>query len=186
MLILASGSPRRRELLTQIGVAFQVFVSDAEECQQAATPAELVVINARAKALAVAAQYPPELVLGADTVVALDGQIFGKPRDAADAARMLTQLQGRNHEVVTGLALVRDGQVYTDAVSTTVTFAPMTPAQIDAYAATGEPLDKAGAYAVQGRAAAYIERIDGSYSNVVGLPLRALCVLAERAGIKLL
>ena len=142
--------------------------------------------TARAKALAVAAQYPQELLLGADTVVALDGQIFGKPRDAADAARMLTQLQGRNHEVVTGLALVRDGQVYTDAVSTTVTFAPMTPAQIDAYAATGEPLDKAGAYAVQGRAAAYIERIDGSYSNVVSLPLRALCVLAERAGIKLL
>lgn len=185
MFILASGSPRRRELLAQIGVSYKVVVSEAEEIKAAASPAALVTVNATAKAQAVAQQYPQDVVLGADTVVALAGKIFGKPNDPAAAGRMLQQLQGRSHTVITGLALVRQQQVYTKVVSTSVTFAPMTAQQIAAYVATGEPLDKAGAYAIQGRAAAYIERIEGSYSNVVGLPLHALCELARQASVSL-
>jgi septum formation protein len=148
MLILASGSPRRRELLDQIGVSYKVIVSDVKEIKTARTSAELVTANAAAKAEAVAAKYPQDVVLGADTVVTWQGKVFGKLRDAADAERMLKELQGHSHEVITGMALILKGKPYTTAVSTIVTFAPMTASQIQAYVATGEPLDKAGAYAV--------------------------------------
>jgi len=185
MFILASGSPRRRELLQQIGAVFRVEVSEAEELSQADSPAELVRLNAAAKAEAVAREHPGEAVLGADTVVALEGEIYGKPRDAAEARAMLAALAGRRHEVLTGIAWVSGGQTFSEAVSTQVQFGEMTDSEISRYVATGEPLDKAGAYALQGGAAVFIEGIEGSYSNVVGLPLHHTALLAKKAGVDL-
>lgn len=123
--------------------------------------------------------------MAADTVVALDGEIFGKPRDEAEAAEMLSRLSGRRHAVYTGVAIAAGGGIEVAAAKTIVEFAPLTAEAIRRYVATGEPLDKAGAYAVQGRAAAFITRIEGSFSNVVGLPLHLTATLAERAGIDL-
>ncbi len=185
MFILASGSPRRRELLQQIGALFRVEVSEAEELSQAESPAELVRLNAAAKAEAVAREHPGEAVLGADTVVALEGKIYGKPRDAAEACSMLAALSGRRHEVLTGIAWVSGGQTFSEAVSTQVQFGELTAEEISRYVATGEPLDKAGAYALQGGAAVFIEGIEGSYSNVVGLPLYRTALLAKKAGVDL-
>lgn len=185
-LILASGSPRRAELLHQIGAAFEVQVSEAEELRDAATPRALTCANARAKAEAVARRCPGRVVLGADTVVALDGKIYGKPGTPEAARAMLGALSGRSHTVTTGLALINArGEVFTDASSTEVVFAPLSREEIAAYVATGEPLDKAGGYAVQGRAAAFIEAVRGSFSGVVGLPLCTLAQLAKRAGVDL-
>ncbi len=135
------------------------------------------------KARKVAAEYPEHAVLGADTAVVLNGQSFGKPKDAADARHMLARLEGRQHTVLTGIAWVVDGREYTDAAETIVRFAPMTDVEIAAYVATGEPMGKAGAYAIQGRAAIYIEELCGSFSNVVGLPLHAVAALARTAGV---
>lgn len=185
MFILASGSPRRRELLQQIGALFRVEVSEAEELSQAESPAELVRLNAAAKAEAVAREHPGEAVLGADTVVALEGKIYGKPRDAAEACSMLAALSGRRHEVLTGIVWVSGGQTFSEAVSTQVQFGELTAEEIGRYVATGEPLDKAGAYALQGGAAVFIEGIEGSYSNVVGLPLYRTALLAKKAGVDL-
>ena len=168
MLILASASPRRQELLQQLGWAFRVVKSEAEEVSDPAMePERLVLENAGRKAREVAARVGgQEFVLGADTVVSIQGRIFGKPADAGDAKRMLRCLSGQVHMVSTGVA-----------------FAELSDAEIARYVATGEPLDKAGAYAIQGRAAAFVTRIEGSYSNVVGLPLHLLTVLAGKAGM---
>lgn len=187
MIYLASGSPRRRELLTQIGCSFEVVKSDADEIMDdALSPAELVKANAASKAQAVASKLETSAaVLGADTVVALDGKIFGKPLDEADAARMLRALSGKKHEVYTGLAFVVNGETYTAAEGTLVEFRELTDEEIAEYIATGEPMDKAGAYAVQGFAAKFIPRIEGSFSNVVGLPLAAVDSLARKAGADL-
>ena len=183
MIILASGSPRRKELLEQVGASFMVLVSDAaEESSDLLAPEELVRKNAVAKAKAVAAEHPERPVLGADTVVSLDGHTYGKPCDTKEACRMLETFSGRTHQVSTGIALVVKGEIYTDVVTTKVTFGTMTQEEISRYAETGEPLDKAGAYAVQGIAAQFIEKIEGSYSNVVGLPLYAVTQLARKAG----
>ena len=180
MLILASKSPRRKELLKQIGIPFLVVVSDAEEVSgNSWTPAALVVENAKRKARAVAEKYPDSPVLGADTVVSLEGKIFGKPKDKDEARKMLTALSGKMHEVTTGLALINRNEIRTTSVTTKVFFDTMTKADIDAYIATDEPMDKAGAYAIQGKAARFIEKIEGSYSNVVGLPLNALIQLGK-------
>ena len=180
MLILASKSPRRKELLKQIGIPFVVVVSDAEEVSgNSWTPAALVVENAKRKARAVAEKYPDSPVLGADTVVSLEGKIFGKPKDKDEARKMLTALSGKMHEVTTGLALINRNEIRTTNVTTKVFFDTMTKADIDAYIATEEPMDKAGAYAIQGKAARFIEKIEGSYSNVVGLPLKALIQLGK-------
>ena len=169
MFILASASPRRRELLQQIDVSFEVKVASVEEVTGGnLAPAEIVVENAVRKAKAVAKEYPGCPVLGADTIVFLDGKVYGKP-----------------HEVATGIAWVRGDEVFTDVETTRVFFAPMTDEAIAAYVETGEPLDKAGAYAIQGRAAVFIESIAGSFSNVVGLPLYAVCRLAGKAGVNL-
>lgn len=150
-------------------------------------PEELARVQARAKAMNVAQKLPPdEVVIGADTLVCLNGKVFGKPQDAADAKRMLAELSGRTHVVYTGVAVVR-GEVVQDAVAATqVTFRPLTQREIAAYAATGEPLGKAGAYAIQGRGALLVERIDGCYANVVGLPLTVLAALLTQFGIRLL
>ena len=180
MLILASKSPRRKELLKQIGIPFVVVVSDAEEVSgNSWTPAALVVENAKHKARAVAEKYPDSPVLGADTVVSSEGKIFGKPKDKDEARKMLTALSGKMHEVTTGLALINRNEIRTTSVTTKVFFDTMTKADIDAYIATEEPMDKAGAYAIQGKAARFIEKIEGSYSNVVGLPLNALIQLGK-------
>jgi septum formation protein maf len=180
MLILASKSPRRKELLKQIGIPFVVVVSDAEEVSgNSWTPAALVVENAKRKARAVAEKYPDSPVLGADTVVSSEGKIFGKPKDKDEARKMLTALSGKMHEVTTGLALINRNEIRTTNVTTKVFFDTMTKADIDAYIATEESMDKAGAYAIQGKAARFIEKIEGSYSNVVGLPLNALIQLSK-------
>lgn len=186
MIILASASPRRQELLRQARCSFKVAVSDvAEEDRQDIPPAELVIRNAAAKASAVWKFGAGEAVLGADTVVALEGRIYGKPADREDAIRMLSELSGKAHEVYTGIAFIKDGKMYTDVERTAVTFAALEPAEIEWYVDTKEPLDKAGAYGIQGAAAMFIEKIDGCYSNVVGLPLYKLRQLSKKAGIDL-
>lgn len=186
MFILASASPRRRELLEQIGCCFKIEVSDAEEASGGGmTPAGLVMKNAHLKAAVVAASHPELPVLGADTVVSLDGNIYGKPRDKEHAREMLTRFSGRAHQVTTGIALVWQERLWQAYETTEVFFAPLSAASIARYIETGEPADKAGAYGIQGRAAVFIEKIRGSYSNVVGLPLHCLDGLAKKAGIDL-
>ncbi len=185
MFILASASPRRRELLEGMGCEFRVRVSDAEEVSEGISPEETALQNARNKALAVAELCPELPVLGADTVVALDSRIFGKPKDRKDAEEMLRQLSGRAHHVITGIAFVRRGEIIAEPEVTEVRFGPMTEQEIVSYVRTGEPMDKAGAYAIQGRAEAWIQGISGSWSNVVGLPLYRVRLLAGKAGIDL-
>ena len=186
-IVLASASPRRQELLRQIGCNFRVVVSDAEELSgDGILPERLAVENAKRKAEAVAAEEGFNVpVLGADTVVSVDEMILGKPKDGTDAVRMLRLLSGRQHFVYTGIAIAYKGEIYEDVVRTAVWVDTLSEKDIAAYIATGEPMDKAGAYAVQGLAAKFIPRIDGSFSNVVGLPLHAVRNLARRAGIEL-
>ena len=184
MFILASASPRRRDLLAQIGASFRVEASEAEEMREAKDAEELVLANASIKARAVAA-HTGLPVLGADTVVALNGRIFGKPADEAEARAMLSALSGRRHEVLTGVVWGKAGREFSAVAKTHVFFAPPSEAVIARYVATGEPLGKAGAYAVQGGAAVFVERIEGSFSNVVGLPLHAVAALARTAGVRM-
>lgn len=187
MLILASASPRRQELLQQIGCDFKVVASCAvEDNHQTAEPQQLVMNNALAKAKAVADKEASNAVLGADTVVVLDGKIYGKPINQADARRMLCLLSGKTHMVYTGIALIKGAKIWCDFEKTTVTFSKLTEEEIEAYLRAGESIDKAGAYGVQGMAAAFIERIEGCYTNVVGLPLNKLLKLCKKAGITLL
>lgn len=184
-LILASGSPRREMLLRQIGLNFEVEPSGADETiPGGAPPDELAEKLAVDKAKLVASQRSSGLVIGADTVVVLDGRPLGKPEDGAGAAEMLRALSGREHQVITGIAVVdaASGQVLSDAVVTAVRFAPLSEAVIARYVATGEPMDKAGAYGIQGFGALLIEGIDGCYFNVVGLPLRRLAELLAEFG----
>jgi len=179
MLILASASPRRRELLAQAGYTFEVHPADiSEDPSPNEDPIAYVTRLAREKAQAVynelsqsSASFADTLtVLGADTTVTLDNQILGKPSDATDAARMLRLRSGRAHRVITGIALVSATSTQVAAEVTTVNFLTLSDEEIEAYIATGEPMDKAGAYAIQGRAARWIPRIEGCYFNVVGLP----------------
>ena len=184
MLILASASPRRRELLTQAGFNFRVHPAHIpEDLQAGEDPIAYVTRLAREKARAVydqlAAAEPRIAVLGADTTVTLDNHILGKPEDAADAARMLRLLSGSTHRVITGVSLVSAVGVETAAEVTAVQFLTLSDAEIEAYVATGEPMDKAGAYAIQGRAARWIPRIEGCYFNVVGLPIALVATLLE-------
>ena len=176
-LILASASPRRAELLDQLKLEFEVVPSDATEVfDDQLSPLELCQLNAHRKARAVAKKIPDALLLGADTLVFLGREIFGKPRDPADARRMLMQLQGRTHQVVTGVSLIhlRVHRERLFAVSTDVTFLPLTTAQISDYLAKINPFDKAGAYAIQEHGEMIVSEISGSFSNVVGLPVERL------------
>ncbi len=171
-LVLASGSPRRAEILSAVGWEFIKRVADIDESELTSEKAEDYVVRlAREKALAVADGHPDEVVLGADTTVVIGGVTIGKPVDLDDARRMLKMLAGNWHTVLTGIAVVADGATNTGIQSTGVKFAPMSDAEIDYLATHGDPLDKAGAYAVQAQAALFIERIDGDYWNVVGLPV---------------
>jgi len=184
-IVLASTSPRRRELLGLCGFPFAVVPSPAREPAPEAgeTPGHYAGRMARRKAAAVAARRPDAVVLGADSVVAVAGLILGKPSDAADAGRMLALLSGRTHQVVTGCALfVPDREPEVFAVTTAVTMAAIPEALCAAYVATGEPMDKAGAYAIQGQAAAFVTGIEGSYTNVVGLPLAEVVAALAACG----
>lgn len=182
-LILASASPRRSEILTAVGWPFEAQPANVDETRRASEPAEDFVRRlAREKAEAVARSRLFGLVLGADTTVVVDGEILEKPRDSADARRMLGRLSGRWHEVLTGVALVRaeTGRAVVGVERTRVRFAETGDEEIAWHVETGDVLDKAGAYAIQGRAALFIEAIDGDYWNVVGLPVRLVYVLARR------
>jgi len=182
-LVLASGSPRRADILRAVEWPFEMEAADVDETLRGGESAARYVERlAREKAEAVAARRLFGLVLGADTTVVVDGEIFAKPCDEAEARSMLRRLRGRWHEVLTGVALVRaeTKQAITAHESTRVRFAPMTDAEIDWYVSTNEPTDKAGAYAVQGRSALFIEAIDGDYWNVVGLPIRLVYELSAK------
>ena len=173
-IILASGSPRRKQLLAQMGIeTFRVISSDADETvEPGLSPARIVEILSARKAEAVADHAKPGgLVIAADTIVALDDAVLGKPNDGLEAFRMLSALSGRRHQVYTGVTLLRDGERRTEHEVTTVTFRELTQDDITRYIATGEPMDKAGAYGIQGKFASYIKGIDGDYNNVVGLPV---------------
>jgi septum formation protein len=185
-LILASSSPRRHVLLAELGLPFRVIVSDAPEHTVPGLDAEAQAITlAERKARAVAADVATGLVLGADTIVVLDGEILGKPVDDAEAASMLRRLSGRAHQVITGLVLVdaATGAVSRGAVSSTVRFRSLTGTEIAAYVGTGEPRDKAGAYAIQGIGSTLIAGFEGCYTNIVGLPLCEIAAMLSAAGV---
>ena len=180
-LVLASASPRRARLLAEAGYAFDVAPAGIDERRLGdETPAAYVRRLARAKAEAVAPRYPGRVVVGADTIVVIDGLVLGKPADAAEAAGMLGRLAGRRHTVLTGVALVRDARSEVVVERTEVAFTALDAERIRWYVGTGEPDDKAGAYAAQGIGSRFIERIEGSYSNVVGLPIPVVGRLLER------
>jgi len=184
--ILASASPRRRELLAHLAIPFTVIPANIDErVLPDEVPRSYTMRVAHAKAQHVARQCPTAVVLGADSVVVLAQQILGKPRDVAEARQMLTRLSGREHTVLTGLAVLHQARQFVclDAVSTLVRFRPLSPSTIEDYIATGEPMDKAGAYAIQGAAAAFVELWEGCYTNVVGLPLRRTAALLRLAGL---
>ena len=186
-LILASSSPRRIQLLREANFDPEVVRPEVEEVTSAfLTPSELVRFNARLKAAAVAQRYPEAIVLGADTLVALGTEIFGKPRDIEDANRMLTKLVGKTHQVVTGIALIETstGRTTLRAVSSSVTFRALSGTQIEAYLKIVDPLDKAGAYAAQDSANVIIKQIEGSFSNVVGLPMELVGPLLHSVGVR--
>jgi septum formation protein len=182
--ILASQSPRRRELLTLIGLSYDVQPADVDE---SILPDELSAGHAerlaRSKAETVAAREPAALVIGADTIVVVEGDILGKPRDAADAGRMLRRLAGRTHVVQTAVAVSYLGRTVSGVESVDVTFRPLTDAQIEAYIATGEPMDKAGSYGIQGYGAVIVERVNGDYFAVMGLALGRLVGLLAEVGV---
>lgn len=185
-IILASASPRRRELLEQIGLPFRVVPSSFDErAVEGDAPTALAEALALGKARAVVRGVRSGLVIGADTLVVRAGVVLGKPRDAADAARMLRLLSGGWHEVVTGIAVIdaASGRERSASEVTKVKMRDLTSAEIAAYVASGEPADKAGAYAIQGLASLFIERIDGCYANVVGLPIFRLAVLLRDFGV---
>ena len=196
-LVLASSSPRRRDLLTRLGIEFTVDPSDAPEVFAPELPIEAVVSQlALAKARAVAHRHCGSLIIAADTLVALDGEVFGKPLDRADATRMLRAMSGRSHSVVSGLVALDADSMRHDwrAVETHVHFRALAEAEIEAYVSTGEPLDKAGAYGLQDLGAVFVERVEGDPYNVIGLPLVALnellqdfgaCILCRRARVAL-
>ncbi len=182
-LILASASPRRRELMALAGLEFRVCVSDCDESvPDCLSPGEAAVDTARRKAFAVADRFPEDTVIGADTIVVIDGAILGKPKDGRDAASMLRRLSGRTHSVYTGVCVVSGGEAHSFCEKTDVTFYRLTEDEINGYIATGEPADKAGAYGIQGKGSLLVKSISGDYFNVVGLPISVLVRLLIEIG----
>jgi septum formation protein len=185
-LILASASPRRRDLLGQLGLRFEVSAADIDETPHPGEAAEAYVLRlAREKARTVAARNPGAWVLAADTTVVLGSELLGKPRDAAEAVEMLGRLSGKTHEVMTGVALAGPSGGDSTVVRSRVTFRPLGAAEIAWYAGTGEPLDKAGSYAIQGKGGFLVASAEGSPTNIIGLPLGETLELLARAGIPL-
>lgn len=193
-LVLASASPRRKQLLEQLGLSFEILPSIVDETlDQSVDPADLARSLAEAKAFDVARRLaggPKEdaLVIGADTIVIIDGEVLGKPVNAEDARNMISRLAGRTHRVITGIALCRQSteETLVEHEETLVWIRPMEPHEIASYVATGEPMDKAGAYAIQGLGSALVYRIEGCYYNVVGLPVPRLVTMLRRFDIDLL
>lgn len=184
-LILASQSPRRQELLRMIGLQYTVYVSDIKESvPNGVAPGALVEQLALEKARAVFSLHPQACVIGADTIVYIDGCIIGKPENAADAANILNTLQGRTHTVYTGVAVLAPGHTDIRHAETQVTFAPMTQSEIDWYISTGEPMDKAGAYGIQGPGGIFVEKVDGNYFNVIGMPLPLLYTMLRETNLQ--
>ena len=186
-VVLASASPRRHELLGMIGIAHEVDPADIDESVRPGEPPTAYALRlAREKALAVSVRRPHALVIAADTTVVVDGRIFGKPEDRDDACRMLRALSGQSHMVHTAVAVARDGgrRMESGVESTGVTFRALGDDEIAAYVATGEPMDKAGAYGIQGFGATIVERVDGDYFAVMGLALRRLVVLLAAVGVR--
>ena len=181
-LILASGSPRRRELLDLMGLTYTVETPDADE-SFSGRPSETVMEISRRKAAAVAARHSDSIIIAADTLVFADGAL-GKPHTPERAKEMLRSLAGNWHHVYTGITVIntRSGRILRNVDKTRVHLVPMTEQEIDAYVATGEPLDKAGAYGIQGMGGMFVDRIDGSYSNVVGLPMSMLRIMLAQVG----
>lgn len=185
-IVLASASPRRRELLSQLGLKFEVRVSSVKE-RKGEDPVEAAEQAAISKASEVAGRTPEAVVIGADTVVVVDGEILGKPASASEAEEMLRKLSGKAHQVITGVAVVdSSGRRMVDHEITTVFFAPLSEEEVRAYIESGEGHDKAGAYAIQGLGALFIPRIEGSYTNVVGLPLAKLYEMLKHFELNLL
>jgi septum formation protein len=183
-VILASQSPRRMELLKKIVADFEIIPSSVEEIlQPGLSPRENAIAIARLKAVDVARSHPGHYVIGADTIVVLDDEIIGKPKDAADACNILKRLSGRRHQVMTGVVIVNSERVEDVGVSE-VDIRPLNEEEISRYVATGEPLDKAGAYAIQGEGASIVASYSGSYSNIVGLPLDTVKAMLEQGGYK--
>ncbi len=184
-VVLASSSPRRRELLSLVGIRHEVDPADIDESYLAGErPAPHAERLAREKARVVAARAPDAVTIGADTIVVVDGDVLGKPRDEAHAAQMLRRLSGRQHTVVTAVAAVWRGSAASAVEEVGVTFRRLSEREIEAYIATGEPMDKAGAYGIQGYGATIVERIDGDYFAVMGLSLVRLVRLLERTGVR--
>jgi len=186
-LVLASASPRRAALLREAGWAFEVAPVDLDETLRPGETAQAYVERlAQAKAAAAASKDPEAVVLGADTTVVVQGQVLGKPLDSSDAARMLRLLSGRTHDVLTGICLRKGLRSLVHVESSRVRIAALSDAEIEWYIGTGEPFDKAGGYAVQGLASRFIEAVDGSYSNVVGLPVASVNSLLKQLGCDIL
>jgi septum formation protein len=182
-IVLASGSPRRKQLLEMLRIPFRVVAPDVDEhVLPGEAPEPYVRRLSRAKAEAVASRAPGDVILAADTTVVLDGVIFEKPESPAHAVEMLERLQGRTHEVLTAVAVAQDGELAQALDVSRVTFRPVDRATLEAYVATGEPMDKAGAYAIQGLGAPLIERVEGDFFGVMGLPLRLALDLLARFG----
>ncbi len=188
-LILASTSPRRKDLLSQIGLTFTIVPSDFEEDMSLPLSPDMLTMHlSKEKALAVAKDYPDAVIIGADTVVAIDGAVLGKAHTKEDAQRMLSMLSGKTHQVITGLAVIipagesPTGVQIIESVASinNVTFKPLAGEEIEWYIQTGEPLEKAGAYGIQGLGAMFVEKIEGSYSGIVGLPLEILYEIFRR------
>lgn len=183
--MLASSSPRRRELLSNLGIPFTVHSADIDESAHAGeAPSQYAARLAREKAQAIARSRPADPVLGADTIVILGNEVLGKPSGPADAQRMLRSLSGKIHQVTTAVCLVTNGDCREHVETTNVFVREIPQAEIDAYVASGEPMDKAGAYAIQGGAAKWIYRIEGDYFNVVGLPVAAVWRMLQESGPK--
>jgi septum formation protein len=184
-VILASQSPRRRELLSLVGIAHEVQPADIDESYLAGErPREHAERLARGKTAVIAEREPDALVIGSDTIVVVDGDVLGKPVDEPDAVRMLERLAGRSHVVVTAVAVAWRGETRSEVEEVGVTFHPMNRTEVDAYIATGEPMDKAGAYGIQGYGATIVSRVDGDYFAVMGLPLQRLTRVLASIGIR--
>ena len=183
-VILASGSPRRHELLDMIGIAHEVIPANIDESQRnGERPAEHVERLAREKGAAIAERFPDSLVIAADTIVVIDGEVLGKPRGAAEARAMLHRLAGRTHVVFTAVAASLHGRLESAVEEVSVTFLPLSDSTIANYVATGEPMDKAGSYGIQGYGATIVQRIDGDFFTVMGLPLARLVALLRELGV---
>ena len=187
MFILASKSPRRRELLSMLGLEFEIKTAEIDETMDPAlVPAEAVAQVCQRKAQAIGQQNPGRLIVAADTIVVVEGRILGKPRSEAQAREMLQLLSGRDHTVMTGFCLWRDGALECHVEQTHLHFRSLSDAEIDAYIATGSPMDKAGAYGIQDQAGCFVEALDGDYYNVMGLPLCALTKALRLWGVPVL